>query len=87
MDTSLRAAYRSSFGKIKDTGLEAVAIPAISSKEDGKAYERTLLVGLQSLIEEAKTSKLSAIHLMTSSGKEAKILIRLALTMGITFMV
>lgn len=87
LDTQLRACYRSSFRKIKDTGLEAVGIPVISSKEDGKAYERTLLVGLQSLIEEAKTTKLHSIHLLASSGKEAKILIRLALTMGVTFMV
>jgi O-acetyl-ADP-ribose deacetylase (regulator of RNase III) len=77
------AAYRSSFRKIKNTGLEAVGIPTITTKNTGDTYEKSLRVGLLTLIEESKLTKLNSIHLLASSGKEATILIKMALEMGL----
>lgn len=87
LDTGLRACFRSSFNHIKSTGLEGVGIPTITTKEGGKTYERTLQVGLQTLVEEIKTTKLTSVHLMATSGNEAKMLIRMALTMGLNYMI
>ena len=84
LHTSLRACFRSSFRRIQEAGLEAVGIPALSTKEGGRSYEKTLMVGLQTVIEEAKGTQLASIHLLASSGTEAKMLIKLAMSMGMT---
>jgi hypothetical protein len=83
LDTGLRASYRSIFRKVNDTGVGAVGIPTITTKPKGRQYERTLRVGLQTLIEEAKFTKLKSIHLLASSGEEATLLIKTALGMGL----
>jgi hypothetical protein len=83
LDTGLRASYRSSFRKVNDTGLEGICLTTITTKETGGTYERTLRVGLQTLIEETKFSKLKSIRLISSSEKEASLLIKIALEMGV----
>ena len=84
LDTSIRSAYRSSFRMINDTPLEAVAFTTNTTKETGGTYERTLGVGLQTLVEEAKFTKLKSVYLYTSSKKEATTLIKMALDMGLS---
>ena len=84
LETGLRASYRSCFRMIRQTSLEAVAIPTITTKDTGGTYERTLRVGLQTVLEESKFSKLSKIVLMPSSPKEAVILIKMASSMGLS---
>jgi O-acetyl-ADP-ribose deacetylase (regulator of RNase III) len=82
METTLRTSYRSAFRSIKKSGMDAVGIPTISTKEGGKLYERTLQIGLETLVEEAKTSKLNNLHFLAASKKEARILIKLAVASG-----
>jgi len=83
LDTELRAAYRSSFQKIAMTGVEAIGISPITSRVDGAMYERTLWVGLKTVIEEAKRTQLRIINLYASSGKEANLLIKMAMDLGL----
>jgi hypothetical protein len=83
LDTAMRSSYRSSFQMINVAGMETVAIPTITSKETGGTYERTLRVGLQTLVEETKFTNLKHLHLVTSSKKEATKLIKMALEMGL----
>ena len=84
LDTSVRSAYRSSFRMINDTPLEAVAFTTNTTKQTGGTYDRTLSVGLQTLVEEAKFTKLKSVYLFTSSKKESTTLIKMALDMGLT---
>jgi len=83
LDTGLRTSYRSSFQKINEAGLDAVAFRTITTKETGDTYERTLRVGLQTLIEEAKLSCLTSICLFASSSNEAKSLMKMAVGLGL----
>lgn len=83
LETTLRTAYRSSFQMVKNTGMEGVGIAPATTKPGGKVYERTLKIGLQTLIDEAKTTRLQSIHLMAATEKEAKILIKLASACGL----
>lgn len=83
LDTGLRTCYRSSFRLVKNTGMEGVGVPTVTTKEGGKVYERTLRIGLQTVIEEAKTTRLKSIDYIASSEKEAKILIKMAHTIGL----
>ena len=83
METTLRTSYRSSFRLIKKSGMDAVAIPTISTQEGGRMYQRTLQIGLETLVEEAKSTKLNNIHYMATTGKEARILIKLAAANGL----
>ena len=62
--------------------MEAVAIPTISTQEGGRMYQRTLQIGLETLVEEAKTSKLNNLHYMATTGTEARLLIKLAAASG-----
>jgi hypothetical protein len=68
---------------VKKTGMEGVGVATVTTKEGGKMYERTLKIGLQTLIEEAKTTKLKFIHFMTSTETESRILIKLAHANGL----
>ena len=83
METSLRASYRSSFQVMTENSLKSVAIPMITTKETGTAYETTLRIGLQTIVEESKFSTLKSIFVCTSSSKEATLLIKMALQMGL----
>jgi hypothetical protein len=83
LETELRASYRSAFQNIAMAGVEAVAISPLTSKVDGAMYERTLWVGVKTVIEEAKRTKLNTISLYASSGKEANLLIKMALGLGL----
>jgi hypothetical protein len=84
LDTTLRSAYRSSFRLVNDSSMEAVAFPTITTKETGGTYERSLTVGLQTLVEETKFSKIKSVYLLTTSKKESTTLIKMALEMGLT---
>ena len=83
LDTGLRTCYRSSFRLVKRTGMEGVAVPTVTTKRGGNVYERTLRIGLQTLIEEAKTTRLRSIHFMASTEEESRILIKLAHANGL----
>ena len=82
LETTLRTSYRSTFRWIKKSGMDAVAIPTISTQEGGRMYQRTLQIGLETLVEEAKTSKLNNLHYMATTGTEARLLIKLAAANG-----
>ena len=84
LETGLRASYRSSFRKVNDTGLEAICLSSITTKENGATYEQTLRVGLQTLVEEAKFSGLKYIRLVASSEKEATALVKMAVGLGLS---
>jgi hypothetical protein len=83
LETALRSSYRSTFRKINDAALEAIAIPIITTKETGCTYDTTLRIGLQTLVQESKFSALQRINLIASSKNEATALIKLALEMGL----
>jgi hypothetical protein len=83
LETALRSSYRSTFSKINDAAVEAVAIPIITTKETGGTYEMTLRIGLQTLVQESKFSALQRINLVSSSKNEATALIKMALEMGL----
>jgi len=84
MEMSLRSSYRSSFSMIKASTMEAVAIPMITTKEDGETYDRSLKVGLQTIVDEAKFTDLKHVYVLANSTKEAITLIKMALTMGLS---
>ena len=84
LDTGLRAAVRSSFRNIKNTGVEAVGIPTITTSPNGSdAYERSLRVVLETIVEESKRTNMKAVHLIAASGDEANRLIKMALETGL----
>ena len=85
LDTGLKAAARSCFRNIKNTEVESVALSTVTTKP-GKteAYERTLRVILETIMEESKRTKLKSVSLFAASGEEANRLIKLAVAMGAT---
>lgn len=83
LETTLRTAYRSSFQMVRNTGMEGIGMVPATTKAGGKVYERTLKIGLHTLIDEAKTTRLHSIHFMAATEKEAKILIKMASACGL----
>ncbi|KAG7359458.1 leucine rich repeat LRR-containing protein [Nitzschia inconspicua] len=84
LDTGLRATVRSSFRNIKNTGVEAVAVATITTKPHGsEAYQRSLQVVLETIIEESKRTSVKKVHLVAASGEEANYLIKTALETGL----
>ncbi len=83
LETTLRTTYRSSFQMVKNTGMEGVGLTPVTTKPGGKLYERMLQICLQTVIDEAKTTRLHSVHLIASTEKEAKILIKLAGDIGL----
>jgi hypothetical protein len=83
LDIELRASYRSALQHIGQSSVEAVGVPTLTSNAEGSAYERTLWVGLKTIIEEAKRTNLLAVDMYASSGKEANLLIKMALGLGL----
>jgi len=83
LETEIRAAYRSSLQLIAQTGVNDVGIPTLTSSPVGNAYERTLWVGLKTVIEEAKSTKLRSIDVCTASHQEANLLLKMALGLGL----
>jgi O-acetyl-ADP-ribose deacetylase (regulator of RNase III) len=80
--TMLRSCYRSSLVLAKHTELQALALSLLTTRKTGQAYEQTLRVGLQTLVEEVKFSHLRDLHIMASSSKEASIVIAMMTDMG-----
>jgi hypothetical protein len=83
LDIELRASYRSALQHIGHSGVEAVGVPTLTSNPEGSAYERTLWIGLKTIVEEAKRTNLLAVDMCASSGKEANLLIKMALGLGL----
>ena len=83
LDTEMRASYRSIFQSIGKTEVEAVGIQPLTSKQ-GSLHERTSWVGLKTLVEAAKHSKLGSIYLYASSQQEANLLIKMAFDLGLS---
>mmetsp|Transcript_32118 Transcript_32118/g.78045 ORF Transcript_32118/g.78045 Transcript_32118/m.78045 type:complete len:1482 (+) Transcript_32118:260-4705(+) len=84
LETEIRASYRSSLQLIAQTGVDDVGVPTLTSNPTGNAYERTLWVGLKTIVEEAKSTELRSIDLCTSSHQEANLLLKMALGLGLT---
>jgi hypothetical protein len=78
----LRSCYRSSLVLSKHAELQALALSLLTTRKTGQAYEETLRVGLQTLVEEVKFSHLRDLHIVASSQKEASILIAMLSDMG-----
>jgi O-acetyl-ADP-ribose deacetylase (regulator of RNase III) len=78
----LRSCYRSSLVLAKHAELQALALTLLTTRKTGQAYEQTLRVGLQTLLEEVKFSHLRDLHIVASSPKEASILIAMMSEMG-----
>eukprot|EP00980_Cylindrotheca_fusiformis_P019269 scaffold6589_cov123-Cylindrotheca_fusiformis.AAC.5 len=83
LEIELRASYRSALQHVSKSGVEAVCVPTLTSNPEGSAYERTLWVGLKTIIEEAKRTKLVELDIRAASGKEANLLIKMALGLGL----
>lgn len=83
LDIELRASYRSALQHVGKSGVEAVGVPTLTSNVEGSAYERTLLVGLKTIIEEAKHTTLVELDICASSAKEANLLIKMSLGLGL----
>lgn len=78
----LRSCYRSSLVLAKHAELQALALTLLTTRKTGHSYEETLLVGLQTLVEEVKFSHLRDLHIVASSVKEASVLIAMMSEMG-----
>ncbi|CAJ1954740.1 unnamed protein product [Cylindrotheca closterium] len=84
LETEIRASYRSSLQLIAQTGVNDVGIPTLTSNPTGNAYERTLWIGLKTIVEEAKSTELRSIDLCTASHQEANLLLKMALALGLS---
>lgn len=84
LETEIRASYRSSLQLIAQTGVNDVGVPTLTSNPTGNAYERTLWIGLKTIIEEAKSTELRSIDLCTASHQEANLLLKMALALGLS---
>jgi len=78
----LRSCYRSSLVLAKHAELQVLALSMLTTRKTGQAYQETLRVGLQTLVEEVKFSHLRDLHLVASSSKEASVLISMMSEMG-----
>jgi hypothetical protein len=84
IETMVRSAYRSSVEQVNLANLAAAAFPIFSAGNPGsELYERTLHIGLQTLVEEIRYSKLKELHLMASSPEEAASFIQIGREMGL----
>jgi hypothetical protein len=84
IETMVRSAYRSSVEQVNLANLEAAAFPIFTAGNPGSGlYERTLHIGLQTLVEEIRHSKLKELHLMASSPEEAASFIQIGREMGL----
>ena len=80
----MRSCYRSSLVLAKHAQLQTLGISMLTTKHTGYAYEQTLRVGLQTLVEEVKFSHLRDLHILTASQKESSTLQMIAREMGLT---
>jgi hypothetical protein len=84
LETGLKAVVRSSFRNIKNTGVKTVGLSTITTRPgDSEAYKRSLKVVLETIVEEAKRTCLTEIHLYACSGEEANQLIKTAVNLGL----
>ena len=85
IEIMIRSCIRSALVLSKHTQLQAIAFPTLTTKFGGGTYHYTLQLGLKILVEEAKYSDLSDLHLVASSDDEASRLIAMAAKMGLKF--
>ena len=78
----LRSCYRSSLVLAKHAQLQILGLSMLTTKPTGSAYEQTLRVGLQTLVEEVKFSHLRDLHIVAASEKEASALQKIARDIG-----
>ena len=83
IEVMMRSCVRSALVLAKHSQLQAIAFPTVTTKLGGETYSLTLQLGLQILVEEAKYSDLSTIHLIASTEDEASKLITMATKMGL----
>ena len=81
--TMLRSCYRSSLVLAKHAQLQAAAISILTTRQTINAYDETLRIALQTLVEEVKFSHLRELHIIASSPKEASRLIEIMSEMKI----
>ena len=84
IEIMLRSCYRSSLVLAKHSQLQAIAFPTLTTKVGTETYDATLKMGLKCLVEEAKYSDLSSIHIVASSEEEAIKLIAMASNLGLS---
>jgi Ran GTPase-activating protein (RanGAP) involved in mRNA processing and transport len=85
IEIMLRSCIRSALVLSKHSQLQAIAFPTLTTKFGGGTYHYTLQLGLKILVEEAKYSDLSNLHIVASSDDEASGLIAMAAKMGLKF--
>jgi Ran GTPase-activating protein (RanGAP) involved in mRNA processing and transport len=85
IEIMIRSCIRSALVLSKHTQLQAIAFPTLTTKFGGGTYHYTLQLGLKILVEEAKYSDLSNLHIVASSDDEASRLIVMAAKMGLKF--
>jgi O-acetyl-ADP-ribose deacetylase (regulator of RNase III) len=78
----LRSCYRSSLVLAKHAELQTLGLSLLTTRSTGNVYEKTLRVGLQTLLEEVKFSHLLDLHIITSTPKEAVLLEKIARELG-----
>ncbi|KAL3921441.1 MAG: hypothetical protein SGILL_002745 [Bacillariaceae sp.] len=81
----LRSCYRSSMVLARHDELQALGTSLLTTHKKGPAYERTIRIGLQTLIEEVKFSHLTDLHLIAKSPKEASLMVAIMMEMGYEF--
>jgi hypothetical protein len=85
IEIMMRSCIRSALVLSKHSQLQAIAFPTLTTKFGGETYHYTLQLGLKILVEEAKYSDLSNLHIVASSDDEASGLIAMAVKMGLKF--
>lgn len=78
-----RSCYRSSVTRANEAELQVLAISPLTTRtKSGRIYEEMLRIGLQTLTEEAKFSKLDEVHIIGKDPQEAAKLVDLMQTIG-----
>jgi hypothetical protein len=78
----LRSCYRSSIVLARHAELQALGMNLLTTHKKGPAYDRTVRLGLQTLLEEVKFSHLTDLHVIARTPKEASLMVDIMLEMG-----
>jgi hypothetical protein len=78
----LRSCYRSSMVLSRHAELQALGISLHTTHKKGRAYEETVRIGLQTLVEEVKFSHLTDLHIIARTPKEASLMVVIMQQMG-----
>lgn len=80
----LRSCLRSCLILAKHSQVHSIAVPTLTTKEEGATYDHTLFMFFKILVEEARHSDLNSVHITASSAEESSKLIAMANEMGLT---